>query len=82
MLSYYKIFNNLDIQSIKEIDFSDIKNNYKNDFERFIYENNLNARDAWSYLIIKYANKNLDFVNSDHELDVGKNKDKTNINFL
>jgi hypothetical protein len=48
----------------------------------------LNARDAWSYLIIKYANKNINFLRSctneskTFELNAGLAKDNSTSNFF
>jgi hypothetical protein len=56
-----------------------------------IYDQQLNARDAWSYLVIKYANHNLRFTKScnstsqttiEYDLDGGLSKDSKIPNFL
>ena len=46
-IEYYKVFNSFDLQL--------------SDDEQTIYGQQLNARDAWSYLIIHYANENIRF---------------------
>ncbi len=67
LIEYYKVFHNFELQSSLET--------------RNIYGKQLNARDAWSYLIIFYANKNITFHNdcpssNSYELSSGKSKAK------
>jgi hypothetical protein len=75
LLGYYEVFNNFDLQM-------SLKN--KN-----IYNMNLNAKDAWSYLILKFANHNINFINScksdeskTYEIDSGKTKYNETSNFF
>ena len=76
LLEYYKIFNN----------FSDQTSNIK----KKIYDQMLNARDAWSYLIIHFAHYNLNFnehcsSNSNHGYNIkasAKTSDGKKINSL
>ena len=70
---YYAIFNNFNIQSSPD--------------KYPIYRNNLNARDAWSYLILKFANKDINFVerctdNNRFELNAGMSLNGRTSNFF
>jgi hypothetical protein len=75
LLRFYRIFTNFNL-------ISDVK------FKQEIFGKNLNARDAWSYLIINYAKNNLEFVKKctepiyKFELNAGLNLDKSTSNFL
>jgi hypothetical protein len=62
LIKYYEVFHNFELQSSLET--------------QNIYGKHLNARDAWSYLIIFYANKNIQFNNNSYELSSGKSKAK------
>ena len=74
LLEYYTVFNNFAIQS-------DIK-------RKSIYGEELNSRDAWSKLIINYANNNVSFVKScldgskRFELNAGLSVDRQTGNFF
>ncbi len=74
LIKYYEIFNNFNLQS---------------DYKQMIYEQELNARDAWSYLIIKYAYSNVKFIKYcpdditiQFEMDAGLSIDKKTGNFM
>ncbi len=74
LIKYYETFNDFNKQSDKK---------------EMIYGQELNARDAWSYLIIKHAFHNLNFIrtcNSDNtirfELDAGLSTDRKTGNFM
>jgi hypothetical protein len=75
LVEFYRVFTNFNL-------ISDI--NYKPE----IYGQQLNARDAWSYLIIKYAYKNLRLIkpclkgNYKYELEAGLSVDNKTPNFL
>ena len=76
LLEYYQVFNNFNLQSDIDINI-------------MIYGENLNARDAWSKLIIEYCSKNIRFVkkcdsnnNKGYELDTGLSLDKKTSNFF
>ena len=75
LLEFYRIFKNFN-------SISDVK------FKPEIFCKHLNARDAWSYLIINYAKNNLEFVKDctklkyKFELITGLNSDKSTSNFL
>ena len=75
---FYTIFKNFEL-------ILDIK------FTPLIFGKNLNARDAWSYIIINYANYDLKFVNIcnsidntsiGYDLDTGLSVDKKTTNFF
>ena len=74
LLDYYTIFNNFD--------------DHKSSDTKRIYEQNLNSRDAWSYLILFYANKNINFketcrdVDRKYELNSGMSIDRRENNFI
>ncbi len=78
LIEYYTKFNNFDVQSSNE--------------KIFFINMELNARDAWSKLVIECGNANVKFVKSckskdiftDHhyELDEGLSNDGKNSNFL
>ena len=72
LIEFYTVFDNFDKQSSLE--------------KQSIYGLKLNARDAWSYLIIFYAHYNLNFSkkcdNHTYDLDSGLNKDKSRGNFF
>jgi hypothetical protein len=73
LIEYYKIFDTFEKQSTTE--------------KFVIYGQKLNARDAWSKLIIFHANHNLVFIkscNTDHkyELNSGMSKDGNTTNFF
>ena len=74
LTDYYAVFDNFAKQSSNEV------------FE--IFDEKLNARDAWSKLIIFYANQNLNFnsfcsnKNYGYELNDGMSKVKTKSNLL
>ena len=95
LIIYYVIFNNFE----KQLDdnFHINENDYKNIIQKYnqyeleifinhIYNNKLNARDAWSYLIINYANENLICLrtkdNYNYELNSGLSKDNNKTNFV
>jgi hypothetical protein len=73
LLDYYCLFNTFQSQSeVKE--------------SSYIYEEKLNARDAWSKLIINYAYNNINFLRScnnkfGYELNAGLSKDNKISNF-
>jgi hypothetical protein len=74
LIEFYSVFNN----------FDEISNKHK---FKDIFGQNLNARDAWSYLIINYANFNLKFVKScklglSFEINSGLSCDVTTSNLL
>jgi len=51
--------------------------------EKYIYGKKLDAKDAWSYLIINYANENIDFVKVHYEVNSGGlSRDKSKTNFI
>jgi hypothetical protein len=71
--------------------FDTIEKQSSNSHEEYIYDQKLNCRDAWSYLIIKYANNNIKFnefyKNEDDyeygfDMTSGLSKDGQKINFL
>ena len=72
---FYEVFTSFNLMS---------NINYKPE----IFGKHLNARDAWSYLIINYAKNNLEFVKKctnpiyKFELNAGLNSDKSTSNFL
>ena len=71
---YYEKFNNFELQSDPDI-------------LKPIYGENLNARDAWSKLIIEYCSKNIHFFqkcgnDKGYELDTGLSLDKKTSNFF
>jgi hypothetical protein len=76
LIDYYTVFNNFSLQSSLT--------------PLLIYGTFLNARDAWSKLIIFYANTNINFLNScsiagsiyGYELNAGMAKDRTKTNFF
>jgi hypothetical protein len=72
LIEYYTQFNDFSKQSDKKL--------------YCIYQDKLDARDAWSKLIINYANNNLVFVksckNHGYELNSGLSSDKKNSNFF
>lgn len=74
LLDYYTIFNNFD--------------DHKSSDTKRIYEQNLNSRDAWSYLILFYANENINFkeicrdVYRKYELNSGMSIDGQENNFI
>ena len=70
VIEYYRIFYNFEKQSSIE--------------PEKIYGNCLNARDAWSKLIINYANTNINFIKScshKYEINEGLALDRTISNF-
>ena len=76
LIEYYEIFNNFS----KQTDIITLQK---------IYDKELNARDAWSYLIITYANHNVKFLktcdtdkNINFELNAGLAIDKKTTNFF
>ena len=75
LLEYYQVFNNFNLQSDIDINI-------------MIYGENLNARDAWSKLIIEYCSKNIhfdqkcDMYNKGYELDTGLSLDGKTSNFF
>ena len=86
-----EILNNLEaIEEVKEYYkiFNDFKKQSDNENLNMIYKQNLNARDAWSYLIINIVNKNVNFVkncisnNTQYEINAGMNLDNTFTNFF
>ena len=73
VITYYTIFYNFDEQSATST--------------KQIYDDKLNSRDAWSKLIILYANTNLNFLSScdeqyKYELNSGMSQDNTVSNFF
>ena len=79
LVEYYKVFNNFNKQSdTKPYDIC-----FNGDDTM-----SLNARDAWSYLIIKYANKNIRFLRQcdgmppSHEMNSGMSVDGMETNFF
>ena len=74
LLDYYTIFNNFD--------------DHKSSNTKRIYEQNLNSRDAWSYLILFYANENINFketcrnIDRKYELNSGMSIDGRENNFI
>ena len=74
LLDYYTIFNNFD--------------DHKSSNTKRIYEQNLNSRDAWSYLILFYANENINFketcrnIDRKYELNSGMSIDGQENNFI
>ena len=75
LIEYYRVFNNYSLQSSTE--------------PLAIFDDNLNARDAWSKLIIFYANLDLNFTklcgddySYGYELNSGMNKKNSCSNFL
>ena len=81
LVEYYKVFNDFNKQS----DTNPYKISFNGDVNDTL---NLNARDAWSYLIIKYANKNIRFLrqcdgmSSSHEMNSGMSIDGMETNFF
>ena len=68
-IKYYETFPSFDSQM----------SNVKKD----IYGKELDAKDAWSYLIIHHAKENIDFVNGTYEVNSGcMSKDNSKTNFI
>jgi hypothetical protein len=75
--NYYKIFNDFDKQSSNDVTM---------DFDNFT---KLNSRDAWSYIIIHHANKDIGFTTQcennniiKFEMNAGMSLNKNKSNFL
>jgi hypothetical protein len=65
---YYTTFNNFEKQS--------------NNKKEIIYGQELNARDAWSYLVINYAKNNLKFKHDGYDLLPGMSTDNKETNLF
>ena len=81
LIEYYKVFNDFNKQS----DTNPHKISFNGDADDTM---SLTARDAWSYLIIKYANKNIRFLRKcddmspSHEMNSGMSIDDMETNFF